>query len=252
MKKILILFVLIVIIITAIILGVYISYNFQEKSEVLQEKMISNTTNQTNVVVLDENEKQKKEITDWRLVLVNYENALPADFEPMLSNIDTTRQFDSRAIEYLLAMQKQMKKDGVRGAWVQSAYRSVDYQEKLYNEKVEELISQGMSKEEAEKVTSQNINKPEASEHNLGLAVDFNYVDMSFEKTEAFAWLQENAEEYGFILRYKKEKEDITKVVYEPWHWRFVGKEHAVAMNDLDMCLEEYIEYLENGGDSNN
>ena len=99
--------------------------------------------------------------------------------------------------------------------------------------------------EEAEELTQQTINKPETSEHNLGLAIDFNYVDYDFEKSSAYEWLLENAENYGFILRYPKEKESITKVSYEPWHWRFVGVEHARKINELGMCLEEYIEYLD-------
>lgn len=103
-----------------------------------------------------------------------------------------------------------------------------------------------MSKKEAEEMTLKIINKPGTSEHNLGLAVDFNYVNLDFENTKGFRWLKNNAENYGFILRYKKEKEDITKVEYEPWHWRYVGKEHAILMNRLDMCLEEYIDYLKN------
>ena len=97
-------------------------------------------------------------------------------------------------------------------------------------------------------MTFKIINKPGTSEHNLGLAVDFNYVNLDFENTKAFTWLKENAEDYGFILRYRKDKEDITKVEYEPWHWRYVGKEHAKKINELDMCLEEYIDYLKSGG----
>lgn len=88
------------------------------------------------------------------------------------------------------------------------------------------------------------INKPECSDHNLGLAVDFNYVKEDFENTKAFKWLTKNAENYGFILRYPKGKEYITKVDYEPWHWRYVGEENAKKMNELNMCLEEYVEYL--------
>ena len=90
------------------------------------------------------------------------------------------------------------------------------------------------------------INKPGSSDHNLGLAVDFNNVDNNFEDLKAFKWLQKNAENYGFILRYPKDKEDITKISYESWHWRYVGEEHAKKMNELKMCLEEYIEYLQN------
>lgn len=202
--------------------------------------------NQTSIVVLNENEKKEKEITDWRLVLVNYENQIPADFEIDLANIDNTRKFDSRAIEFLNQMMKKMKQDGIRGVWVQSAYRSVEYQQQLYNEKVQEFVNLGLSLEEAEKRTLLLINKPETSEHNLGLAIDFNYVDIDFDKTKGYKWLTEHAHEFGFILRYQKEKEDITKVSYEPWHWRFVGIEHAIEINKLNMCLEEYIEHLKN------
>ena len=105
-------------------------------------------------------------------------------------------------------------------------------------------MQQGKTREEAEQLTLRIINKPGTSEHNLGLAVDFNYVDYSFEETKGFRWLQENAEDYGFILRYRKDKESITKVDYEPWHWRYVGVENAKKINELNMCLEEYIDYL--------
>lgn len=186
----------------------------------------------------------EKEINDWKLILVNYENALPEDYKIELSNIDETRKFDSRAIDELNQMMKAMKNDGIKNIWVQSSYRSIEYQQGLFNEEVNTYIAQGKTKEEAERLTLKKINKPGTSEHNLGLAVDFNYVDYNFDKLKGFQWLQENAEKYGFILRYKKEKEDITKVDYEPWHWRYVGVENAKKMNELDMCLEEYIDYL--------
>ena len=191
-------------------------------------------------------DKPKKEITDWRLTLVNYENLLPEDFEIEVANIDETRQFDARAIEYLNKMMNDMRKSGISNVWVQSAYRSVERQKELYDNSVNKYINQGKTQEEAEKLTDEYINKPGSSEHNLGLAVDFNYVDNKFEDLKAFTWLQENAENYGFILRYPKHKEDITKISYESWHWRFVGEEHAKKMNELDMCLEEYVEYLQN------
>ena len=74
--------------------------------------------------------------------------------------------------------------------------------------------------------------------------MDFNYVNREFENTAAFQWLQENAQDYGFILRYAEEKENITKVSYEPWHWRYVGEEHAKKMKSRNLCLEEYIEQI--------
>jgi len=189
--------------------------------------------------------KEKREITDWNLTLANYENILPEDFEIELANIDDTRQFDARAIDYLKKMMNDMRKDGISNIWVQSAYRSVKRQKELYDNSVNKYLRQGKTQEEAERLTDEYINKPGSSDHNLGLAVDFNNVDNNFEDLKGFKWLKENAENYGFILRYPKDKEDITKISYESWHWRYVGEEHAKKMNELNMCLEEYIEYLQ-------
>ncbi len=211
-------------------------------------EIYANSTNENSVyeVVLNENEaiEFRKQIDDWRLVLVNFENQLPSDFSPELTYIDKTRQVDSRIKDELIQMLKDMKNEKVDDIWVQSAYRSVEYQEKIYNEKIEEYIALGATREKAEELTLRVINKPGTSDHNLGLAVDLNYVDYNFDKTKAYEWLMKNAENYGFILRYRKDKEDITKIDYEPWHWRYVGVEHAKKMNELDMCLEEYVEYL--------
>ena len=194
---------------------------------------------------IDNEGKENKEIKDWRLKLANYDNILPEDFEIELSNIDENRQFDSRAIKYLNTMLDDRRKDGITNIWVQSAYRSVKSQRKLYDNSVKKYLDQGKSKKEAEELTLKYINKPGASDHNLGLAVDFNNVDQDFEKMKGFEWLTENAEKYGFILRYPKDKENITKINYEPWHWRYVGQEHAQKMNELNMCLEEYVKYLQ-------
>ena len=196
------------------------------------------------VIVMNNTEENRVKLDDWRITLVNKDNLLPENYQITLADIDDERKFDSRAINYLNDMLEDMKNDVKDDFWVQSAYRDPEYQEKIFNEKKQEYLDDGLSEERAELLTSKTINKPLTSEHNLGLSVDFNYVNTSFDETDAFKWLQENAEKYGFILRYKKEKEDITKIIYEPWHWRFVGEEHAKKMNELDMCLEEYIDYL--------
>lgn len=209
------------------------------KTEEIQTNTIENNQTENKPV-----ETTKKKIDDWRLTLANYENLLPENFTVKVSNIDNTRQFDSRAIGELNDMMNAMKKDGVTNVWVQSAYRSVARQKELYDNSVKKYLQQGKTQEEAEKLTDEYINKPGSSDHNLGLAVDFNYVDNKFEKLDGFKWLKKNAENYGFVLRYPKDKEDITKIAYESWHWRYVGVEHAKKMNDLNMCLEKYIEYL--------
>lgn len=213
------------------------------------------TTNQTNNISENTNqqneqpeqqpeEKPKKQITDWRLVLANYDNILPEDFTVEVANIDSTRQFDARAIGYLNQMMNDMRKDGITNVWVQSAYRSVERQKELYDNSIQKYLKQGKTQEEAIALTDEYINKPGSSDHNLGLAVDFNNVDNSFAKLKGYQWLLENAENYGFILRYPEDKEDITKIAYESWHWRYVGEENAKKMNELHMCLEEYVEYL--------
>ena len=84
---------------------------------------------------------------------------------------------------------------------------------------------------------------PGCSDHNLGLGIDICSLYQSFEYTDEYKWLQQHAEDYGFVLRYPKDKEAITKVKFEPWHWRYVGVEAAKEMNSLGMCLEEYHIY---------
>lgn len=214
--------------------------------EYLENKTENLVANSVIINTLNTAIKENTEIDDWRLVLVNYENDIPENYTVDLTNIDEYRAVDSRIFDELIQMIKDMKKLGLSGIWIQSAYRSIDHQSELYLDKVNEYIAQGKTLEESEKLTGQVINKPKASEHNLGLAIDFNYVDYDFEKTKEYAWLLQNARNYGFILRYPKEKEDITKVNFEPWHWRYVGVEHALKITELGMCLEEYIEYLKN------
>ena len=111
-----------------------------------------------------------------------------------------------------------------------------------------------MTEDMAYKDALKTIQRPGHSEHHTGLCVDLvekrglnRELDETFEETEAFAWLSQNAHKYGFILRYPKDKTDITKYSYEPWHYRYVGVEHAKRINQLDMCLEEYIDYLKAG-----
>ena len=82
---------------------------------------------------------------------------------------------------------------------------------------------------------------PGTSEHNAGLAMDICSLEQSFDKTAEFRWLNEHAADYGFILRYTEEKQDVTKKIYEPWHWRYVGVENAKAIKASGKCLEEYL-----------
>lgn len=183
---------------------------------------------------------------EWNLKVINKHNQVEDGFKPQLAKYDKNIQFDERAMPYLKQMVNKMLQDGIKTIWVQSAYRSYEKQSTLFNNKVQEYIKQGKGQQEAEELAQKLVQRPECSEHHLGLAVDFNYVDNKFEDTQAFNWLVKNASEYGFILRYPKEKESITGVSYEPWHWRYVGKEHAKKIKEQGICLEEYIYNMTN------
>ena len=108
-----------------------------------------------------------------------------------------------------------------------------------------------MNDDEAYKKAVEAVAIPGKSEHNAGLAADIieqgNYtLTEDFENTPQFKWLNENAAKYGFILRYPKGKESVTGIIYEPWHYRFVGVYHATKIKDSGLCLEEYAESLKN------
>lgn len=184
------------------------------------------------------------DINQWYLKLANYNNPLPSDYEPELKTIKNTNlKFHAKAVSALEEMIAAAKKDGVDLS-VASAYRSYSRQTTLYNNEVNSYVQQGYELEEARQVAAMSVAVPGTSEHHLGLAVDFYPVSEKFESSAQYNWLKKNAEKYGFILRYPTEKQSITRIKYEPWHYRFVGKEHAEFMNEHNMCLEEYIEYL--------
>ena len=213
------------------------------ENAILSTNSIDNNTISTQHVT---SEESLRKLNDWRLILVNYENTMAEDYVPPLANIDSARQFDARAIDSLTQMILDMKAVGIKNIWAQSTYRSPEKQKHLIDESIQEYLADGKTEEEARALTLNGIEEPYKSEHNLGLAVDFNNVDNAFEKEPAFPWLVENAANYGFILRYPKDKENITQIKYEPWHWRYVGPEYAKEMKNLGLCLEEYIEYLKN------
>ncbi len=237
-----------IIMIVSIIL-VYILNHLGESKEVdaMANVINQNSINKNNTIENITSEENLKKINDWRLTLVNYENEMPKDYIPPLSNIDKERQFDSRAINSLLQMMLDMNNAGINHIWAQSAYRNPKKQEHLIQESIQEYLAEGKTEEEAKALTARSIGEPYKSEHNLGLAVDFNDINYAFEEEKAFSWLVENAENYGFILRYPEDKERITKIKYEPWHWRYVGIENAKEINKLGLCLEEYIQYIKTG-----
>jgi len=182
---------------------------------------------------------------DWMLTLVNADNPLTNDYSPKLKSLTSGHKFDERAIDQLNAMLSAMRAQGLSPV-VCSAYRTVEYQRTLFNNQVERQMTKGLSREQAEIEARKSVAYPGTSEHNLGLAADIvsiNYqlLNDAQADTPEMKWLFEHCHEYGFILRYPKDKTDITGIIYEPWHFRYVGKETATEIMESDLCLEEYL-----------
>lgn len=183
---------------------------------------------------------------DAYLFLVNEAQPLSKDYVP--SNLTgciftrsdrETRMLSKYACLALEAFLKEGEANGIYGVTVTSAYRSYDEQDALFQQ---EILAEGSAEEAAK-----DVNPPGISEHQTGLAVDMHNqpsASRTFGDTEAARWLEKNAHKFGYILRYPEHKTDITGIDYEPWHFRYVGRYHASKMYELDMCLEEYIEYI--------
>ncbi|MGM9680659.1 MAG: D-alanyl-D-alanine carboxypeptidase family protein [Eubacteriales bacterium] len=191
-----------------------------------------------------------------------------------------TFQLNETALQALTAMFIEAKAEGIKNLYATSAYRTYSYQNNLFNNNVNATgrwfcescevewigkdkscpicgktatVSLSITKEEKEANVATYSCRPGTSDHQTGLAVDiiqsslpseYLHLIQAFGETEAGIWLAENAHKFGFVLRFPADKEDVTGIIYEPWHFRFVGREHATRMYEMNLCLEEYVEYL--------
>lgn len=160
---------------------------------------------------LQEDQAAPPDPTDWRLMLVNPWNAIPQGYQPELVTVENGYQVDQRCANDLSAMLADCRAAGYRPA-ICSAYRTQEKQAALYDTLVRKRMAQGLSQTEAQA------------------------------STPAQQWLMEHCWEYGFILRYPAEKQDITGIIYEPWHYRYVGRDHAQAIRQSGQCLEEFLQ----------
>ena len=183
------------------------------------------------------------------LLLANPDNPLPKDYDATNPLLELPakylngelKQVDSEIYPYLMALLEAAWADGLE-LYVRSPYRSYATQDMLFKNKIQRVIKAGTPADRAEEEAAKVVARPGTSEHQTGLAVDFNTTTNAFETMPQYKWLKENAEDYGFIMRYPSDKEEITKIVYEPWHWRFVGIKVAREMNSLGVTLEEYLD----------
>lgn len=184
-------------------------------------------------------------VDDELLTVVNPWNPLPEDWVCDLVTLSDGRRVDSRCYEAFEEMMAACRDAGY-APFLCSAYRNQETQQSLYDNKVQRLMNSGMGEEEAKVEAAKAVAIPGTSEHQLGLAVDIvdaNMQDLTDEQenTETQKWLMANSWRYGFIHRYPNDKTDITGIIYEPWHYRYVGKAAAQDIFNRDITLEEYV-----------
>lgn len=181
----------------------------------------------------------------WNLVLVNPWNPLPESYSVTTVALQNGQAVDERCYPDLQEMMDDCRAAGLSPV-ICSSYRTWEKQESLYNNLVNKRMAQGYSAEEARAAAGTEIAVPGTSEHQSGLAVDIvdlnnQNLDNSQEDTAVQKWLMEHCWEYGFILRYPRGKSEVTGISYEPWHYRYVGKEAAKEIVEAGICPEEYI-----------
>ncbi len=179
------------------------------------------------------------DITSWEFRIANLDNNI-GDYAPELTEMENGQYFDSRAADALAEFIAAAREQGL-SVYLSSTYRDYATQTYLYNRKVSQY---------GEEVAKTIVAPPGTSEHQLGLAADitdkyYEFKDESLENTELFQWMSANCADYGFIVRYPKDKEDVTGIMYEPWHFRYVGKEAAAYIMENGLCLEEFVALYE-------
>lgn len=224
----------------------------QVESEKKDEQTeISQSNDKTDkVVIYDENGRQTEAgfEEDWKLILVNKQNPIPDNYDMELVSVNGSMKVDKRIAKPLAKMLDAAKKDGV-SLMICSAYRSIERQTSLFETKIRRLMNGGMTYLEAYAEASYSVTVPGTSEHELGLALDivtpsYTSLNEGYQDTEAGKWLRKNASDYGFILRYPKGKEYITGIIYEPWHFRYVGEQAAKEITQKGLSLEEYLKQI--------
>ena len=182
--------------------------------------------------------KKKYEVEE-EILLVNKDNPLSEDYKVELTEYDN-HLVSKEIIDELEKMYKYAKKDGVN-LNINTAYRDKKEQQEILDRRIKLYASEGLTQKEAKKKALTEVQLPGCSEHETGLAIDFSNPSKPEDNEPMWIWLEENSYKYGFILRYPKDKTEITNVSNEDWHYRYVGKETAKEMKEKNECLEEYL-----------
>ena len=219
--------------------------NLQAKVEEMQAEILRESQEKAQREKEQAEEQEENLPTDWNLRLVNRTHPLPENYEVELGSIGGGHQLDVRIVDEYKKMILAARAEGVY-IYVSSSYRSMLKQVELHHDKILDGIKEGFSYDEAKTLAATVVAVPGTSEHQLGLAVDlvsseYRRLDEKQENTKGFQWLKEHCWEYGFILRYPNGRTDITGIIYEPWHFRYVGEMAAKEIMEKGITLEEYL-----------
>ena len=189
------------------------------------------------------------DITQWPYLLVNTDHLLDSSYAPEMASLDGGHKFDARAADALKEFIAGARAEGL-SVYVVSTYRAYETQKYLFDRKLNEKLASGLGQNEAYAAAARIVAIPGTSEHQTGLSADitdqhYEYMNESLEDTALFQWMQAHCAEYGFIVRFPKDKQDITGIMYEPWHFRYVGQDAAKYIMDNGLCLEEFVALYE-------
>lgn len=211
-------------------------------SQVIQ---LDNAANSSDFSLDVGTDVQSEKTQEWPLILVNPWNSVPNDYSITLTQLKNGQAVDERCYPELQEMMDDCRAEGL-SPLICSSYRTQEKQEQLFTNQVQRYVNLGYSTDDAKAEAAKRVAIPGTSEHQLGLAVDIvdvqnQNLDSSQENTDVQRWLMKNSWKYGFILRYPSDKTDITGIIYEPWHYRYVGKDVAKELYEQGICLEEYL-----------
>lgn len=226
--------------------GSFVDFYHNLEAKFSGETQLSEVKPVVEEPVVSDPEPAKERPKTWNLILVNPWNRLPDDFQVERTQLAHGHSFDKRAYPDLQEMMDDARAQGFSPT-ICSSYRSMEKQTTLFNNKVQKYVNQGYSEVESEEMAAKWVAIPGTSEHHTGLAVDivavsYQVLDKKQEETPEQKWLHKNSYKYGFILRYPEDKEEITGISYEPWHYRYVGKDAAKEIYESNVCLEEYLQ----------
>lgn len=194
---------------------------------------------ETEAVTNPSPDPEPVEDESWKLLLVNADHPLPADYSVTLKELRNGHHVDERIYPELQQMFDDARAAGIYPL-INESFRTAERQQEILDKYIAGYEASGMSHEQAVDQALTIVAVPGTSEHQLGLALDI-IAEYDADSTATWQWLKENSWRYGFIHRYPAEKEAVTGITYEPWHFRYVGAEAAKEITERGLCLEEYV-----------